>query len=62
MKKYLIGFAIAAVALPVIWAGSQAYNDYRMRNCTPTDLPPESQVDGETTNAKTAEITLPPKL
>jgi len=38
-KKIIIGVIIAAIALPALWFGASAYNDYRIRNCTLTEVP-----------------------
>jgi len=38
-KKIIIGVIIAAIALPALWFGASAYNDYRIRNCTLTEAP-----------------------
>jgi len=38
-KKIIIGLIIAAIAVPALWFATSAYNDYRLRNCTPAALP-----------------------
>jgi len=35
-KKIIIGALVAAIAIPTLWIGTSAYNDYRIKNCTQT--------------------------
>ena len=37
-KKVIIGLVIAALAIPALWFGVSAYNDYRVKNCIQTSV------------------------
>jgi len=45
-KKVITGLVIAALAIPALWFGVSAYNDYRVKNCTP-----QQDVSVQNTNA-----------
>ena len=37
-RKVIIGIIVIAIATPALWVGVGAYNDYRLRNCTPAAI------------------------